>query len=68
MVRTAGTPTAPSGLSDLPEPTWSSMLRRGLPQFGGEAVVPVIVFYVAWRASGLGTAIAAARPDMRHTA
>lgn len=35
------------------------MLRRGLPQFGGEAVVPVLVFYVAWRASGLGAAIAA---------
>ena len=35
------------------------MLRRGLPQFGGEAVAPVLVFYAAWRASGLGAAIAA---------
>ena len=35
------------------------MLCRGLPQFGGEAVVPVLVFYVAWKASGLGAAIAA---------
>ena len=35
------------------------MLERGLPQFAGEAVVPVVVFYVAWRADGLGAAIVA---------
>jgi len=35
------------------------LLGRGLPQFMGEAVVPVLVFYVAWKVSGLGPAIAA---------
>ncbi|MFL5927585.1 MAG: DUF3159 domain-containing protein [Gaiellaceae bacterium] len=43
----------------LPEPTWRSLLGRGLPQFGGEAVLPVLVFYAAWRLGGLATAIAA---------
>jgi hypothetical protein len=33
------------------------LLGRGLPQFMGEAVVPVLVFYVVWRAAGLGSAI-----------
>ena len=43
----------------LPEPTWRSLLGRGLPQFGGEAVLPVVVFYAAWRVGSLGAAIAA---------
>ena len=30
------------------------MLGRGLPQFGGEAVAPVIVFFAVWKAAGLG--------------
>src|SRR5262245_7130013 len=59
MVRSAGTPTAPGGLATLPEPTWRSLLERGLPQFVGEAVLPVLVFYAFWRAGGLGPAIAA---------
>jgi len=59
MVRPAGTPAAARGIEDLPEPTWRSLLGRGLPQFGGEAVLPVLVFYAAWRAGGLGPAIAA---------
>jgi hypothetical protein len=59
MVRPAGTPLAPGGLDDLPEPTWGSMLGRGLPQFIGEAVVPVLVFFAVWKAAGLGPAIAA---------
>ena len=46
MVRSAGTPLAPGRLEDLPEPTWGSMLGRGLPQFMGEAVAPVLVFFV----------------------
>jgi intracellular septation protein A len=35
------------------------MLGRGLPQFMGEAVAPVLVFFGAWKAAGLGAAIAA---------
>jgi intracellular septation protein A len=35
------------------------MLGRGLPQFLGEAVAPVLVFFAAWKAAGLGPAIAA---------
>jgi len=59
MVRSAGTPAASGGLASLPEPTWRSLLGRGLPQFAGEAVLPVLVFYAVWRAAGLGAAIAA---------
>jgi hypothetical protein len=35
------------------------MLGRGLPQFVGEAVAPVLVFFGVWKAAGLGPAIAA---------
>jgi hypothetical protein len=59
MVRQAGTPLAPGPVDDLPEPTWGSMLGRGLPQFIGEAVAPVLVFFAVWKAAGLGPAIAA---------
>jgi hypothetical protein len=59
MVRETGTAPAPGRLEDLPDPTWRSMFERGLPQFGGEAVAPVLVFYAAWKLSGLGPAIAA---------
>jgi hypothetical protein len=59
MVRPAGAPAAPRSLEDLPEPTWQALLGRGLPQFAGEAVAPVLVFYAAWKAAGLGAAIAA---------
>jgi hypothetical protein len=58
MVRAAGAPAAPGGLEDLPDPTWRSILGRGLPQFAAEAVLPVLVFYGAWRAAGLGAGIA----------
>lgn len=60
MVRAAGTPVAPGRLDELPDPTWRSILGRGLPQFAAEAVLPVLVFYGAWRAAGLGVGIAAA--------
>lgn len=60
MVRTAGAPLAPGRLEDLPDPTWRSILGRGLPQFAAEAVLPVLVFYGAWRVAGLGAGIAAA--------
>jgi hypothetical protein len=59
MVRQAGTPLAPGPVDDLPEPTWRSMLGRGLPQFTGEAVAPVLVFFGVWKAAGLGAAIVA---------
>ncbi|HST14680.1 MAG TPA: VC0807 family protein [Gaiellaceae bacterium] len=58
-MRAAGAPVAPGRLDDLPDPTWRSILGRGLPQFAAEAVVPVLVFYGAWRAAGLGAGIAA---------
>ncbi|HEY2777213.1 MAG TPA: DUF3159 domain-containing protein [Gaiellaceae bacterium] len=60
MVRAAGTPVAPGRLAELPDPTWRSILGRGLPQFAAEAVLPVLVFYGVWRAAGLGAGIAAA--------
>jgi hypothetical protein len=43
----------------MPEPTWRSMLGRGMPQFVGEAVAPVLVFFAVWKLAGLGAAIAA---------
>ncbi|HST18664.1 MAG TPA: DUF3159 domain-containing protein [Gaiellaceae bacterium] len=58
-MRATGTPPATGSLNDLPEPTWGSMLRRGLPQFGSEAVLPVVVFYAAWKLGGLAVAIVA---------
>jgi hypothetical protein len=60
MVRTAGTPLAGDLLNDLPEPTWRSMLARGLPQFGVESIVPVVVFYGAWKLVGLVGAVVCA--------
>lgn len=59
MVRATGTPSPPGRLGDLPEPSWRSLLKRGLPQFGGEAIAPVLIFYAAWKLSTLGFAIAA---------
>jgi hypothetical protein len=44
----------------MPEPTWRSMLRRGLPQFGFESIVPVVVFYGAWKLTGLVGAVVSA--------
>jgi intracellular septation protein A len=35
------------------------MLGRGLPQFTGEAVAPVLVFFGVWKVAGLGPAIVA---------
>jgi intracellular septation protein A len=60
MVRPAGTPPAPGSLNDLPAPTWRSLFRRGLPQFGVESLVPVLVFYGVWKAVGLGGAVVCA--------
>jgi hypothetical protein len=59
MVRTSGAPLAPGRLADLPDPTWRTILGRGLPQFAAEAVLPVAVFYGAWSLAGLGAGIAA---------
>jgi hypothetical protein len=59
MVRTARTPLAGDGLSELPEPTWGSLLRRGVPLLAVESAVPVALFYGAWKVSGLAAAIIA---------
>lgn len=59
MVQPAGTPLAPDRLDELPAPTWRLMLARGLPQFAGEAIAPVLVFYAVWKLYGLGPAIVA---------
>jgi hypothetical protein len=60
MVRTAGTPLARDILNDLPEPTWRMLLQRGLPQFGFESIVPVVVFYGSWKLIGLAGAVVCA--------
>jgi hypothetical protein len=57
-VRTARAPVA-HDVAELPEPSWRFLARRGLPQFAAEAVVPVLVFYGAWRIGGLGAGVAA---------
>jgi intracellular septation protein A len=59
VVHPAGAPAAPRGVDDLPEPTWRSLLGRGVPQFGAEAVAPVLAFYAVWRTAGLAPAIVA---------
>jgi intracellular septation protein A len=59
VVHAPGTPLAQSRLSELPEPTWSLLLARGLPQFAFEGFVPVLVFYGAWRWAGLAPAVVA---------
>jgi hypothetical protein len=46
-------------MTDLPEPTWRMLLARGLPTFALEGFVPVLAFYAAWHAAGLGAGIAA---------
>jgi Protein of unknown function (DUF3159) len=58
-VHETGAPLAPRRVDELPDPTWRSLLRRGLPQFGAEAVVPVLAFYAVWKLAGLAPAIAA---------
>jgi Protein of unknown function (DUF3159) len=60
MVHEAGTPAAPGGLDDLPEPTWRLLLGRGLPVSLTEGVLPLAVFYILWRTAGLGAAIVVA--------
>jgi hypothetical protein len=59
VVRAPGATLAARGVDDLPPPTWRLLLARGLPQFVGEAVAPVLVFYVCWRSFGLAAAIVA---------
>ena len=58
VVRPPGAPLA-DRLSELPDPTWQLLLRRGLPQFAFEGIVPVVVFYGLWRTAGLGPAVVA---------
>ncbi len=56
VVRPPGAPPV-ERLNELPDPTWELLLRRGLPQFAFEAIVPVLVFYGLWRTSGLAEAV-----------
>jgi hypothetical protein len=60
MVRTAGTPLASGSLNEMREPTWRSLMQRGMPRFGLESIVPVVVFYCAWRLLGLAGAVVCA--------
>ncbi|MBA2462733.1 MAG: DUF3159 domain-containing protein [Actinobacteria bacterium] len=60
MVRSAGTPLAPSGLSELPEPSWRFLVQRGLPTFAVEGFAPVLLFYAVWKLAALAPAIVAA--------
>jgi hypothetical protein len=59
MVRAAGTAPAARGLAP-PEPTWAYLVRRGLPAFAAEGIVPIAVFYLVWKLSGLTVGILAA--------
>jgi hypothetical protein len=43
----------------MPEPSWRLLLGRGLPNLALEGFLPILVFYAAWRAAGLGAGIAA---------
>jgi hypothetical protein len=60
MVRAAGTAPAPGRVTELPQPTWAFLARRGLPQFAAEGFAPIVVFYGAWRLSGLTAGVLAA--------
>jgi hypothetical protein len=59
VVRSPGAPLASGSLRTLPEPSWRLLLGRGLPTFALEGLLPILVFYAAWRAGGLGAGIAA---------
>jgi len=41
------------------EPTFGSVLARGLPGFLRDGLLPLAAFYAGWRVSGLGAGIAA---------
>jgi Protein of unknown function (DUF3159) len=60
MVRAAGTAAAPDGVTELPDPTWAFLARRGLPQFAAEGIAPILVFYGAWTVGGLTAGVLAA--------
>jgi hypothetical protein len=47
-------------VTELPEPTWAFLARRGLPQFAAEGVAPLVVFYGAWKLWGLAAGVLAA--------
>ena len=41
----------------MPEPSWAFLLRRGMPAFAVEGIVPVLLFYAVWKAAGLAAGI-----------
>jgi hypothetical protein len=47
-------------VTELPEPTWAFLARRGLPQFAAEGFAPILVFYGAWKLWGLTAGVLAA--------
>ena len=53
VVRPSGTPLA-DRLNELPEPTWQLLLRRGLPQFAFEGLVPVLASTACGEQQGWG--------------
>jgi len=57
MVRAPGAPPQ-AGRAELtlPEPTWGLLLRRGMPTFALEGILPVLLFYGLWRTAGLAPA------------
>jgi uncharacterized protein DUF3159 len=59
MVRATGTAPDPRGV-ELPEPSWGYLASRGVPTFAAEGVLPIVVFYGAWRLWGLTAGIVVA--------
>jgi hypothetical protein len=47
-------------VTELPDPTWAFLARRGLPQFAAEGIAPILVFYGAWTVGGLTAGVLAA--------
>jgi hypothetical protein len=60
MVRPARAPLAPSGLIDMPDPSWRFLMQRGLPTFAVEGFAPILLFYAVWKLTALAPAIVAA--------
>ena len=60
MVRTAGEPLAPGGLTEAPDPSWRFLMSRGLPTFAVEGFAPVLLFYGIWKVASLAPAVVAA--------
>ena len=60
MVRAPGAAPAPGSGLELPDATWGYLARRGVPAFAAEGLLPLLVFYGAWRTWGSTAAIVVA--------